>query len=113
MNVIQYTGELVPVEWSERPLDGVVDLWLRKNPRTDVDPEGNTVQIADEAYMAFAEETAPTQAEVEADFGAWFDRASKWNGDESEILARLEAAEAKNSELSGILYAMMGVNIND
>ena len=75
MNVIQYTGELVPIELSERPLEGIVDLWLRKNPRTDVDPEGNIIQIADEAYMTFEKDEAPTQAEVEADFDTWFARA--------------------------------------
>ena len=76
VNTIQYTGEFVPVELSERPLDGLTDLWLRKNPRTDVDPDGNPIQIADEAYMEISSDEAPTREEVEADFEGWYAKAT-------------------------------------
>ena len=73
---IQYTGELIPVELTKRPLDGIADLWMRKNPRTEVDPEGNIIQLADEAYMTFKIGEEPTQEEVEADFDSWFASAA-------------------------------------
>ena len=114
LNVIQYTGELVPVEMGRREPDGIVDLWMRKNPATSQDDDGNTIQTADEAYMQIDIAAAPDQATVEADFDAWYAQASAWGEapDDAEIRQRLQAAEAKNAELSSILYTLMGVNID-
>jgi hypothetical protein len=114
LNVIQYTGEFVSLEMSSRPLDDLTDIWLRKNPRTSQDDEGNTIHLADEAYMQIDIADAPDRATVEANFDLWYDTAAAWtdSGDDSEIIKRLSAAEAKNAELTSIIYTLMGVNID-
>lgn len=114
LNAIQYTGDLVPVELSARELDGVADLWMRKNPGTETDSEGNVIQTADEAYMVIPIDEAPDKAVVESNFDEWYDRAAAWTdgADTTDIEKRLAAAEAKNAELSSIIYTMMGVNID-
>lgn len=115
VNVIQYTGEFVSLEMSSRPLDGVVDLWLRKNSSHSYDDEGNDIYIADEAYMQIDIADAPDKTTVEENFDLWYDTAAAWDdsSDDSDILKRLSAAEAKNAELTSIIYTLMGVRIDD
>lgn len=114
VNVIQYTGEFVSLEMSSRPLDGVTDLWLRKNPSHSHDDEGNDIYTAEEAYMQIDIAEAPDRATVEANFDLWYDTAAAWSdsGDDSDIIKRLSAAEAKNAELTSIIYSLMGVKID-
>lgn len=63
------------MEISPRPLDNVADVWLRKNPRTDVDDEGNTIYLADEVHILYSGE-CPSMAEIEADFDTLYTNAA-------------------------------------
>ena len=111
VNVVQYTGDFVPVEMGHRPLDGVVDLWMRKNPSHSNGDDGNDIHTAEEAYMQIDIDIAPDQTTVEENFDTWYETASAWDGsdEDPDILKRLSAAEAKNAELTSIIYSLMGV----
>lgn len=69
MHTVYYTGEFKPVERCVRKLDGVVDVWLRRNPREDADGQ----KLADELYISFPEGDAPTLEALEADIDGWFE----------------------------------------
>ena len=69
MHTVYYTGEFKPVERSARALDGVVDVWLRRNPREAEDG----VKLADELHLTFHIDAVPTQEELEANIDAYFE----------------------------------------
>ncbi len=57
------------------PSANTADLWMRKNIAEVTDPEtGAKSYAADEAYMR----TTATEAEITADFDAWYETASAW-----------------------------------
>ena len=57
------------------PSADTADLWMRKNIAEVTDPEtGAKSYEADEAYMR----TTATEAEITADFDAWYETASAW-----------------------------------
>ena len=67
-NTVYYTGDFKPVERCERKLDRVVDVWLRRNPRKAADG----MMQADELYLTFPADNAPTQEELAANIDAYF-----------------------------------------
>lgn len=69
MHTVYFTGEFIPVERSVRKLDKVVDVWLRRNPRE----HGNGAVKADEIYLTFPADNAPTLDELTANIDAYFE----------------------------------------
>lgn len=69
MHTVYYTGELVPVERGVRKPDSVVDVWLRRNPREDADGR----KLADELYMTFTEDDAPSYDELLENIDTYFE----------------------------------------
>lgn len=67
MHIVHYTGDFIPVERCERRLDGLVDVWLRRNPRENA---GN--KCADEIHMTFPIDEAPSLEALQADIDAYF-----------------------------------------
>lgn len=105
VNTIQYSGEFIPVEYSKRLLENIVDVWLRKNNHSIIDAEGNTIYLADEVYFKFNIDEAPTKEEIEENFEKWFTEIDeKTNGKTSE--------EIKISELTDLIYTILGVTEN-
>lgn len=89
---VQYSGEFKPVELYPRRADGIAELWLRKNPSTEQDADGNALSTADEAYMELPIADAPTIEEVSGEkFEEWYTKSSKWHPEEPMTLASLEA----------------------
>jgi hypothetical protein len=68
MYTVYYTGEFVPVERDVRKLDRIVDVWLRRNPRTDSDG----MNMADEIHLTFPADAAPTFDELSAHIDDYF-----------------------------------------
>lgn len=68
MHTVYYTGEFRPVERSVRKLDSVVDVWLRRNPREAEDG----VKMADELYLSFPADNAPSLEELEENLDSYF-----------------------------------------
>ena len=68
MHKVYFTGEFVPVERFVRKLDGLVDVWLRRNPREDSDG----VKMADELTLTFPMDSAPTLEELAANIDVYF-----------------------------------------
>lgn len=69
MHTVYYTGEFVPVERSVRSLDGVTDIWLRRNPRES----GNGMNAADEIYLQFPIDEAPSFEELTENIDKYFE----------------------------------------
>lgn len=69
MHTVYYTGEFKPVERWERKLDGVVDVWLRREPREDADGR----KLADELYMTFPIASAPSYDVLLENIDAYFE----------------------------------------
>ena len=85
------------IKYMSLPTADTADLWMRKNITEVTDPETGTKSYeADEAYMR----TAATEAEITADFDAWYETASSWQPPkpyknprtESERISALEEA---------------------
>lgn len=98
MYTVYYTGEFQAIERSERPLDGVVDIWLRKNPRTTED----SMNSADEVYAVFNINQAPSQSDLESNFDYWFETIDKMSSGKS-------SDELQIDELTNLLYTILGV----
>lgn len=63
------------IKYMQLPSADTADLWLRKNIAEVTDPETGMVSYeADETYMR----TDATEAEITADFDAWYETASAW-----------------------------------
>ena len=70
-----YTERPDSIKYMSLPSADTADLWMRKNIAEVTDPETGAKSFeADEAYMR----TTATQAEIAADFDAWFETASVW-----------------------------------
>ena len=67
-HTVYYTGEFRPVERSVRKLDRVVDVWLRRNPREAEDG----MKMADELYLAFPADNAPSLEELTENLDNYF-----------------------------------------
>lgn len=94
-HTVYYTGEFVPVEISTRPLDGVTDIWLRRNPQ-----DGHATEV----YAVLPTGEAPTREAVEADFDGWFARLDKYTDEAGKT-----ETERRMDELQGLLFAVLGV----
>lgn len=69
------------IKYMSLPSDSLADLWMRKNIAEVTDPETGAVGYeADEAYMR----TTATEAEITADFDAWFETAAAWEPPKAE-----------------------------
>lgn len=68
MHTVCYTGDFKPVERSERRLDGLVDAWLRRDPR-----EADGIKLADEIYLQFSIDEAPSVEELTENLDAYFE----------------------------------------
>ena len=70
-----YTERPDSIKYMSLPSADTADLWMRKNIAEVTDPEtGAKSYEADEAYMR----TTATEAEITADFDAWYETASAW-----------------------------------
>lgn len=101
-----YTERPNSIKYMSLPSDDTADLWMRKNIAEVTDPEtGAKSYEADEAYMR----TTATEAEITADFDAWYETASVWQppvpekkpGTQEERIAALEDAVEKLKENGG------------
>lgn len=91
MYTVYYTGEFVPVERDVRRLDRIVDVWLRRNPR------GNkSIKMADEIYIKFPINEAPSFEELSENIDYYFDEDAK--------------PKATIDEANKLLQIMLGVN---
>jgi len=96
MHTVYYTGEFKPVERSARALDGVVDVWLRRNTRESIDDEGNEIKMADEIYLCFPVGEAPSVEELESNIDNYFEEDAK--------------PKPTIDEVNKLLQIMLGVN---
>ena len=94
------------IKYMSLPSADTADLWMRKNIAEVTDPETGTKSYeADEAYMR----TTATEAEITADFDAWYETASAWQppvpekkpDTQEERIAALEDAVEKLKENGG------------
>lgn len=70
-----YTERPDSIKYMSLPSADTADLWMRKNIAEVTDPEtGAKSYEADEAYMR----TTATEAEITANFDAWYEKASAW-----------------------------------
>lgn len=101
-----YTERPDSIKYMSLPSADTADLWMRKNIAEVTDPEtGAKSYEADEAYMR----TTATEAEITADFDAWYETASAWQppvpekkpGTQEERIAALEDAVEKLKENGG------------
>lgn len=70
MHTVYFTGDFVPVERSVRKLEHIVDVWLRRNPRKS----GNTMNAADEIYIQFPINEAPSFEELAENLDDYFEK---------------------------------------
>lgn len=101
-----FTEQPDDIKYMRLPSSDTADLWLRKNIAEVTDPETGAVSYeADEAYMR----TTATEAEITADFDAWYETASAWEppapekkpDTQEERIAALEEAVEQLKENSG------------
>lgn len=88
------------------PSADTADLWMRKNIAEVTDPETGAASFeADEAYMR----TNAPEAEIAADFDAWYETAAAWQppvpekkpNTQEERIAALEKAVEQLKETGG------------
>lgn len=91
MHIVHYADDFIPVERCERRLDGVVDVWLRRDPR-----ETENGHIADEIYLTFPIDEAPTLEALKTDIDRYFE------ADATPETTLQDVIEALN-ELAGIV----------
>ena len=75
---------------------GGADVWLHMNIEEGTDGDGNPKWEYDETHGVVA--PAPTVAEVEADFAAWWDRLEDGNKTDHDRVVELTAQLAKANE---------------
>lgn len=101
-----FTEQPDSIKYMRLPSSDTADLWMRKNIAEVTDPETGAVSYeADEAYMR----TTATEAEITADFDAWYETASAWEppvpekkpDTQEERIAALEEAVEQLKENSG------------
>ena len=95
-----YTERPDSIKYMSLPSADTADLWMRKNIAEVTDPEtGAKNYEADEAYMR----TTATEAEITADFEAWYETASAWQPPvppkEPTQEERIVALENENKQL--------------
>ena len=97
MHTVYFTGDFVPVERSVRRLDGVVDAWLRRNPRE----AGDGMKMADEIKLTFPVDDAPTIEMLQEHIDAWFDADAlpKPTADETARLLQIILGVTPNAVL--------------
>lgn len=74
MHIVYYTGDFNPVERCERKLDGVVDVWLRRDAGESVNEDGNQIKMAEEIYLKFPIDEAPTFDELLESIDEYFEK---------------------------------------
>lgn len=101
VNIVQYNGELIPIEVNIRKLDDIVDVWLRRNPRESVED----MNEADEVYTQFNINEAPSMNDLESNFDIWFEKID-------EMTNKSEPNEKRMAELESLIYTILGVTEN-
>lgn len=104
MHTVYYTGEFKPVERSTRMLDKIVDIWLRRNPMKK-ETEDGIQNIAEEVYLAFNIDEAPSQEELENNFDKWFSYIEEKTSGKTPQEIQIE-------ELNSLINILLGVNEN-
>lgn len=99
MYTVYYTGEFQPIERSERPIEGLVDVWLRRNPQDLEDG----MKSADEVYTVFNANQVPSMSDLESNFDYWFETIDKMSSGKS-------SDELQIDELTNLLYTVLGVS---
>lgn len=69
MHTVYFTDEFVPVERSERKLENIVDVWLRRNLKSS-----GKIKMAEEIYLKFPLNSAPSFEELERDIDKYFEQ---------------------------------------
>lgn len=112
---VQYSGDFVAVELYRRESENIAEIWMRKNPTTSYDDDGNTILSADEVFMLIPLSEAPTKEELQGEqFEKWYEIGREWS-DGSDAPTVEEQIDTTNKLVeqvnANLVYACMMMDI--